>query len=232
MQRTFAVAVTLAALSLFLLAASTAGAAVRTEFFGIAQGQLDPQDRQGMAAARVQTARFMLKWRDIERVRGSYDWSEKDRMIGGLAVKGIRSVPFVWGSPDVGGQWDCLVSPDGSAAERQAWQNFLKAAVGRYGPGGSYWSTKYEQDYGQSATPLPIQSWQIWNEPNLKKYFAPGSTTLQAKANKYAQLLAISHDAIKAKDPQATDRPRRNAERHARGRELERPGPSSTPSTT
>ncbi len=93
--------------------------------------------------------------------------------------------------------------PPSSAAEKQAWQNFLKAAVGRYGPGGSYWSTKYKQQYGQSATPLPIQSWQIWNEPNLKKYFGPGSTTLQAKANKYAQLLAISHDAIKAKDPQA-----------------------------
>ena len=85
----------------------------------------------------------------------------------------------------------------------QAWQNFLKAAVARYGPGGSYWSTKYKQDYGPSATPLPIQSWQIWNEPNLKKYFSPGSTTQQA-ANKYAQLLAISHDAIKARDPQAT----------------------------
>ena len=47
MQRTLAAAVTLAALSLSLLAASTAGAAVRTEFFGIAQGQLDAQDRAG-----------------------------------------------------------------------------------------------------------------------------------------------------------------------------------------
>ncbi len=27
---------------------------------------------------------------------------------------------------------------------------------------------------GPNATPLPIQSWQIWNEPNLKKFFAPG----------------------------------------------------------
>jgi hypothetical protein len=196
-------AVTLAALSLTLLAASTAGAAVRTEFFGIAQGTLDPQDRQGIAAARVQTARFMLKWRDIERVRGSYDWSERDRMIGGLAVKGIRSVPFVWGSPEWVGDGSPWYPPS-SAAERQAWQNFLKAAVGRYGPGGSYWANKYRQDFGQSATPLPIQFWQVWNEPNLKKYFGPGSTTVQAKANKYAQLLAISHDAIKAKDPKAT----------------------------
>ena len=102
-------------------------------------------------------------------------------MIGGLAVKGIRSVPFVWGSPKWVGNGSAGYPPLGSAAEIQSWQNFLKAAVGRYGPGGSYWSTKYKQDYGQSATPLPIQSWQIWNEPNLKKYFTPGSTTLQAR---------------------------------------------------
>ena len=50
--------------------------------------------------------------------------------------------------------------------------------------------------------PLPIQSWQIWNEPNLQKYFDPGGTSGQG-INKYAQLVKISHDAIKSKDPQA-----------------------------
>ena len=99
-----------------------------------------------MAAVRVQTARFMLKWRDIERVQGSYDWSERDRMIGGLAVKGIRSVPFVWGSPEWVGDGSPGYPPT-SEAEIQSWQNFLKAAVGRYGPGGSYWANKYKQDY-------------------------------------------------------------------------------------
>ena len=61
-------AVTLTALAALLFAAPAAGA-VRTEFYGIAQGQLDAQDRAGIADARVQTARFMLKWRDVERVR-------------------------------------------------------------------------------------------------------------------------------------------------------------------
>src|SRR5919198_3976116 len=77
------VAIVIATLALSLFAASTAGAAVRTEFFGIAAGQLDAQDRQGMAAAHVQTNRFMLKWRGIERVRGTYDWSDRDPLIGG-----------------------------------------------------------------------------------------------------------------------------------------------------
>ena len=155
-----------------------------------------------MAAARVRTNRFVLKWGEVQRAQGSYDWARgPDHRRA--CLQGIRSVPFVWGTPAWVGTGS-RYPPIGGAAERQAWQNFLKAAVGRYGPGGSYWANKYRQRYGQSATPLPIQSWQIWNEPNLKKYFAPGSTTMQAKANKYARLLQISHDAIKAKDPKAT----------------------------
>jgi hypothetical protein len=195
-------AVVFAALCLFLFATSTTGAAVRTEFFGITQGQLNAQDRQGMAAARVHTARFMLKWRDIETAPGTYDWRERDWLIGGLAAKGIRAVPFAWGSPTWVGNGDPRYPPLGSAAEIQAWQNFLEAAVARYGPGGSYWATKYHRDYGASAKPLPVNSWQVWNEVNLKKYFSPGSTTQQA-ANQYARLLAISHDAIKSVDPRA-----------------------------
>ena len=68
----------------------------------------------------------------------------------------------------------------------------------RYGPGGSYWANGYREQYGASATPLPIQSWQIWNEPNLKKFFAP-----EPSPGKYARLLQISHDAINGQDPQA-----------------------------
>ena len=71
----------------------------------------------------------------------------------------------------------------------------------RYKPGGTYWANKYKQDY-PGKTAVPIQSWQIWNEPNLKKYFTPGSTTLAA-AQKYAQLLALADAAIAARDAQA-----------------------------
>jgi putative glycosyl hydrolase len=200
-----ATAVVIATLALSLFGASTAGAAVRTEFYGIAAGQIDVQDRQGMANARVQTDRFMLKWRDIETTRGSYDWSERDRMIGGLASEGIRSLPFAWGSPKWIGNGNVGSPPIGTTSEITSWQNFLKAAVARYGPGGTYWAAggKYDQDFGTSAPTVPITQWQIWNEPNLKKFFSPGSTTQQA-ATKYGKLLDISHDAIKAKSSTAT----------------------------
>jgi hypothetical protein len=191
-------AIALAVLALQLFAASMAKAA-RSEFFGIAQGPaLDAQDRQGMESARIQTDRFLLAWRSVEPTRGSYRWGPSDLLVGGLASRGIRSVPFVWGSPAWVGSGKLSRPPIDSSADEQAWGDFLKAAVARYGPGGSYWADKYRQQFGASATTLPVQSWQIWNEPNLKRFWAPAPS-----ARGYATLLRISHDAIKSRDPQA-----------------------------
>ena len=193
-----AIVLTMLAVPLF---ACSAASAARSEFFGIAQGTLDDQDVQGMEAARVHTERFMLKWRSMEPSRGSYDWGERDHYIGRLAAHGIRSVPFVWGSPQWVGSGVLAQPPISSDADKQAWRDFLKAAVARYGPGGSYWTTDYPEQF-PGAAPLPIQSWQIWNEPNLKKFFSPGQN-VQQSAQKYATLLQISHNAIKTGDPQA-----------------------------
>ena len=66
----------------------------------------------------------------------------------------------------------------------------------RYGPGGSYWANGYRQQYGANATPLPIHSWQIWNEPNSAQVLRAGAIA----PGKYAELLGISHDAIKSQD--------------------------------
>jgi hypothetical protein len=190
-------AIVLAGLALSLLVPSTAAAA-RSEFFGIVQtATLDDQDIQGMAAARVRTNRFVLKWGWVQPNQGSFNWGPADRFIGRLAFRGIRAVPAVWGNPDwVAGSGS--TPPIGGTVAEQAWRDFLKALVARYGPAGSYWATGYRQKYGAGATPLPIQSWQIWNEPNLTKYFAP-----EPSPGKYARLLQISHNAIKSRDPKA-----------------------------
>jgi hypothetical protein len=92
--------------------------------------------------------------------------------------------------------------PLDSPQDTEAWRHFLKAAVARYGPGGHYWTTGYRQRYG-ARRPLPIQAWQIWNEPNLKKFFDPDGATNHQSVWKYARLLRISHDAISNRDPNA-----------------------------
>jgi hypothetical protein len=188
-------AVVLAGLALSLLVPSTAGA-VRSEFFGIVQGPtLDNQDIGDMAATHVRTDRFLLKWGWVQPSGGSsYKWDPPDAFIGRLAIQGIRVVPAVWGNPDwVAGSNS--TPPIGGSVAEQAWRTFLKALVGRYGPAGSYWTNGYRQRYGADATPRPIQSWQIWNEPNLTKYFAP-----EPSPGKYARLVQISNEAIKSKD--------------------------------
>jgi polysaccharide biosynthesis protein PslG len=192
-------AIVLTVLALSLLAASPAAAA-RSEFFGIVQGQLDDTDRRGMAAQGVRSERFELGWRAVQPTQGTYRWGAVDSSVGPLARRGIRPVPFVFGSP----RWVApkpAIPPIDSAAHEQAWRTFLRAVVARYGRGGSYWANEYRQRY-PSGTPLPIQSWQVWNEPNLKKYFDPEGTDQQT-AQKYARLLRISRDAIKSQDPQA-----------------------------
>jgi hypothetical protein len=88
---------------------------------------------------------------------------------------------------------------DGSRA-RAAWAQFLSAAVERYGPGGEFWTqhapgvVEYEPAIPR---PLPIRTWQIWNEANFFYFDFPVSP------QRYARLLTLSSQTIKASDPGA-----------------------------
>ncbi len=192
--------IVLAVLAGSLVAAPAAGA-MRTEFFGVAQQQLDNRDANGIRNVGVRTARFELGWRFLEPKNGTFNWTRSDDIVGTLASRGIRPLPFIWGSP----KWvsrQPAIPPVGNTADEHAWRAFLAKAVARYGPGGGYWKNAYRRDYGPHATPRPIQSWQIWNEPNLTKFFNPGGKPEQS-VQKYARLLRLAHDAIKGQSPSA-----------------------------
>ncbi|HMC06105.1 MAG TPA: glycosyl hydrolase [Solirubrobacterales bacterium] len=170
----------------------------RSELVGVDQPTpLDSADLQTMGATNLGTVRFGLNWPAAEPSEGAFDWTEPDRFVGGLAAQGIEALPVVFGSP----AWvspNLLRPPLDSAADRAAWQAFLKAAIERYGPGGSYWSGDYPSQYGAGAPIVPVRAWQIWNEPNGKAFWAPAPS-----AKQYATLLAISRVTIKSADPGA-----------------------------
>jgi hypothetical protein len=194
-------AVVLTALGLSLLTSSSAAGAIRSEFFGIVQGPgptLDGRDMKAMRAARVHTLRYLFQWESVQPRNGtSFRWGPQDNFIGALASRGIRVVPTVWGNP----RWVTgytAHAPIDRPKDRLAWQSFLKAVAGRYGPDGTYWNGRYHQDFGANAKPLPITSWQIWNEPNLKKYWVP-----YPDPKKYGTLLQLSHSAISSVNPTA-----------------------------
>jgi hypothetical protein len=193
--------IAVAALAVVLISRSSSESPPSTDaggFFGIASAtSLDSEDLPLMVLSRVTTVRFLLGWSQLEPSQGTFDWSQSDETIGGLAAHGIEPFPFVYNSP----AWaspDPARPPLDTASDRAAWTEFLKAAVERYGPGGSYWTDDYNQQFGSAANPLPITSWQIWNEPNLPHYFAPKSS-----ASKYARLLELSRQAILDQDPNA-----------------------------
>jgi polysaccharide biosynthesis protein PslG len=195
-RRATGLAALTAAIALLLPAGIAQGA--KPSFFGVvtASSRLGDEDFQRLSAGRVATIRRTLFWSQVEQVKGQFNWSAPDRVIGGLASRGIRFFPTVYGSPRFVAKKPAK-PPLGSKSDRRKWKEFLRQAVNRYGPGGTYWTGPYPAQH-PGAAPVPITAWQIWNEPNLDKFFPP-----RPSPRRYARLLRISHEAIRGADPTA-----------------------------
>jgi hypothetical protein len=157
----------LAAMAVALLAPASSQAKVPKGFFSIAQELgLVASDYQQMGDIKVKNLRTLLNWKAIEPQRGVFKWGPIDQKVGFLAGNGMAPVFWMWGTPQwASGSGNPGVAPlKGSAL--QDWKTFVKTAVNRYKRGGVYWRAH------PGLTPHPAKAWQIWNEPNLKKYFA------------------------------------------------------------
>jgi hypothetical protein len=192
MRRAAVIAITATALGvLFFAPVGHAG------FFGLNYSftQLGSGDAGKLAKSGAKTVRRTFSWQRIETKERNFNWSDTDKFVGDLASKGIRVLPVMLGSP----KWaepSAITPPLDSKHARTAWKGFLRAAVNRYGPGGSYWTLHYKLDHpGKRA--LPIKLWQVWNEPNLQSAMKP------PKPGTYMKLLKLSRGAIKGADSHA-----------------------------
>jgi hypothetical protein len=154
-----------------------------------------------MRAGGVRTYRWLISWPAMQpSADAEPDWTETDRIVARLAENRITPLPFVSGSPCFA--VDCAREPPsraqrqppvGSARGKLEWARFLAQLVDRYGSDGSFWS----------ANPLlprtPITAWQIWNEQNAPRNFAPTPSVAR-----YAELLTIAARAIRSRDPKTT----------------------------
>jgi hypothetical protein len=174
-------------------------------FYGVNPGNPpDAEDFQEMADAGVETVRINLGWAGVQPEFGAYNWTSTDQTIGGLAAQGLEPLPVLQTTP----AWvadQATTPPLSTPRARRAWTSFLKAAVDRYGPDGSFWqpgsdgsTSPYHALCECDAKALPITSWQVWNEPSLVHYYTPTPSVAG-----YAELLRISHDAITGQDPHA-----------------------------
>ncbi len=192
----------LTAVTLALLPGAAAQARVPKVFFGIDQGgTLAERDFQQMHAIKVRTMRITVNWSLVEPARGHFDWSRTDARVAALARNRISPAISLYGAPRwATGSGNSAVPPLSGDASR-AWQAFLTKVVKRYKKGGQFWKAH------PALNPRPATSWQIWNEPNLSKYFArPGplpTVSVPQAPKAYARLVKASDKAIHRADKHA-----------------------------
>jgi hypothetical protein len=191
------------ALFVALVASAAPGAApaqAANPFFGVTDvsPRTSHRDLNRLDKGGVGTVRRLLYWPSVQPRKGKFNWGGWDATVGDLASRGIAVLPFVYGSPRYIARRP-NVPPVKSEHKRKLWRKFLAQLAKRYGTGGIYWTAPglYRQQH-PGRRPLPIHDWQIWNEPNLKKFFAPGPSV-----NRYATLVRSAHRALHGADPKA-----------------------------
>jgi len=193
----------LVALCVAVLAPASASAAkkgkVPNDFYGaVLQHTIGEYDTFLMKYAGVETMRFHLNWGIVQTEPGRCqataptgicNWQALDALIGLLAKYKVRAFPYILNVPGFVDP-DPNVPPIHSTADIRAYENWLDAAVRRYGQGGIYWR-KFFKDQYPGAKPRPITHWEVWNEPSDGSYWKP-----KPNAKEYAKLLKISGKAI------------------------------------
>ncbi len=198
------------------LAGPASAAALSPGFFGVmANGPLDAPGvdlvKEGavMRANGVRTIRLPIQWPDLQPyakitdvpsaarsnftvVRGiPTNFAATDARIAAAARNNLAVTALVLQTP----HWAAsdpsrYFSPPRSPA---SYGRFLTTLIGRYGPAGSFWREN------PALPKRPLRAFQIWNEPNLFRYFpvAPWQ-------KRYVKLLRAAYTAIKAADRGAT----------------------------
>jgi hypothetical protein len=189
--------VVLAAVAALLVAAPAHARNVPRGWLGVqADGPLtEPGNTLGgewdlMASAGAESVRTAFDWRAAQPVAGGpVDFAATDAVVAAAAARRLRVIPVVHRTPE----WAAERPGDGAASAPRGTADFaayLTALVGRYGPRGSLWAE-------QPGLPrMAIRDWQIWNEPNLTRYW-----TTQPFARPYVALLRASRRALRAADP-------------------------------
>jgi hypothetical protein len=185
-----------------MAALAPAAMAVPADFWGVSpQNPPSVEQFQRLRAGGVDSVRIPLSWAATQPLGGGEaNYAGSDHLVAGAVAAGLNVLPFVYDAP----AWAVTSArvpgstarapktlPVKTAPQRNAWANFLKLVVARYGPGGSFW-------VANPALPeSPIRTWQIWNEANFK-YFV-----VRPSPSDYGKLINVSYAAIKSVDPSA-----------------------------
>lgn len=134
-----------------------------------------PGEMALMEASGIRFVRMDLFWHMVEQERGRYDFSDYDVLVAEMSARGIGIVFILdYGNDLYGGGGAAHYSDEG----RAAFARFAATAVRRY--------------LGKEII------WEIWNEPNLDKYWHAPPDPVE-----YAQMASTVVTAIRRVDPTA-----------------------------
>jgi len=158
----------------------------------IAATAVDPAtETAAMVTSGVEGMRVVFHWADAQPSRGAAPTFDRfDPLVRNAAVRGITVLPVLTTAPAWAAKYPGdFASPPAGTAD---YAEFVRAAVQRYGPEGSFWAEN-------TAVPRrPIRAWQIWNEPNLRSSWSDRAWT-----RPYVALLRAARRAAKGADPNA-----------------------------
>ena len=148
------------------------------DIFGISV-VVRPEGEQYFQLSKELGATWMrteFDWRGIERADGTYDWAQSDTTIAEMNARGFSALGNINYLPLHLHTWEDI---------RAHFKKFTRALAERY-------------------TPLGVNYYEIFNEPNLAGWgWLDKSTRPEPYIGEYAILLAIANAEIRAVNPEA-----------------------------
>ena len=134
---------------------------------------------QMIADAGIEAVRVDFAWSIIEASGDNrYNWSDYDRIVRLVRSHGLELLPIIDFSP----QW-----ASSNRSDSRYWE-FPPSDPQDYADTGGAIASRYRDD---------VTIWQIWQEPNLDRYFRG------ADPHRYTQLLQDAYISLKYADPSA-----------------------------
>jgi hypothetical protein len=125
-------------------------------------------------AAGIAWIRIDINWNVIETSKGKFYYSEVDRVVNYATANGLSIYASIGSTPGWANGKKGSTYPATNVAD---WKNFVSRIIARY--------------------KSQIKYWGIWNEPNLKIFFAPGKDIF------VQQVLLPAAQTIRGADPAA-----------------------------
>ena len=133
----------------------------------------------GARTAHTGWVRVDINW-DVIQADGpsSYNWAPFDNVVRATTARGMNVLAGIRYTP----AWarSAGMGANTPPADLSAYATFARTAVARYAPMG-------------------VHAYEVWNEPNIVNFWAPGPDPAR-----YTQMLKLAYPAIKAADPLAT----------------------------